>query len=117
MRKALSLLLAALMFTSLFAISAVASDGSVDTGQRLYLRMMMDHTGVNSNDFAQQHTMDEWRALLADGGEKFIEKYSSEHPGMSDYLQGDLFPRHLSHLRAFLIHYASDSGNFASCAG
>lgn len=117
MKKALSTLLAALMFTSLFAITAVANEGNVDTGQRLYQRMMLDHTNLDSNQFAQRHTMDEWRDLMADGGEKFIEKYSSEFPGLGEYLKGDLFPRHLAHLRAFVIHYASDSGNFASCAG
>lgn len=117
MKKALSTLLAALMFTSLFALSAVASEGNVDTGQRLYQRMMIEHTDMDSNQFAQRHTIAEWTELMEGNGEKFIEKYSSEFPGLSDYLQGDLFPRHLAHIRAFVIHYASDSGNFASCAG
>ena len=117
MRKALSMLLAALMFTSLFAISAVASDGNVDTGQRLYLRLMADHVGMNSADFATLHSQAEWTALLENNGEKFAEKFAGEYPGLQGYLNGDLFPRHVPHLRAFLVHFANDSGNFPSCAG
>ena len=101
----------AVIFTA--AVLAFA-DGSADTGQRIYLKMLGDQTGLNGADFAAQHTIAEWNALFEGNGEKFVEATSAKFPKTKAYLSGDAFAKHLPHLNAFMTQYAKDSGNFPS---
>ncbi|GHS84902.1 hypothetical protein FACS1894103_6050 [Campylobacterota bacterium] len=103
--------LAALIAAATFAFA----DGSADTGQRIYLKMLGDQTGLNGADFAAQHTIAEWNALFAGNGEKFVEATAAKFPKTKEYLSGDAFAKHLPHLSAFMTLYAKDSGNFPSC--
>lgn len=116
MKRIFKSLFAVLLSLGLFAVAAEAN-GNADTGQRIYLKMMNDATGLNGADFAKLHTIAEWKALFDGKGEKFVAEMSSKYPKTKDYLSGDLFPKHLEHLKAFMVHYAKDSGNFPSCSG
>jgi hypothetical protein len=99
------------------ATTVFASDGNADTGQRIYLKMMGEQTGLNGADFARLHTIAEWAELFDGNGEKFVKEMSKKFPTTKDYLSGELFGKHLPHIKAFMIQYAKDSGNFPSCSG
>lgn len=116
MKRTLKTLLAALLTLGLFATAAQA-DGNADTGQRIYLKMMGDKIGMNGADFAKLETMAGWKAMFEGNGEKFVQTYGAKYPDLKGYLEGDLFPKHMPHIKAFMIHYAKDSGNFPSCSG
>lgn len=117
MKRMLTTLLATLLSLGLFATAAVANEGNPDTGQRIYLKMMGDPLGMNGADFAKQQTMQGWKDLFEGNGEKFIKMYAEKYPAIKDYLTGELFQKHMPHIKAFFIHYAKDSGNFPSCSG
>lgn len=116
MKRIFKVLLAAVLALGFFATTSYA-DGNADTGQRIYLKMMNGATGLNGADFAKLHTIAEWTALFEGKGEKFVAEVTAKYPSTKDYLNGDLFQKHLPHLKAFMIHYAKDSGNFPSCSG
>lgn len=116
MKQVFKMLLAAVL-TLGFMASAAYANGNADTGQRLYLKNMNDATGLNGADFAKLHTIAEWTDLFAGKGEGFIAEISAKYPKTKDYLNGDLFQRHMPHIKAFMIYYAKDSGNFPSCSG
>lgn len=85
-------------------------------GQKYYLKFLKKKTGLNGGEFATKHTQAEWQDLFANGGAKFIEKYSAEYPDASKFFNGDKFKnKYMQHISDFLINYASDSGNVPSC--
>jgi hypothetical protein len=103
--------LAAIWLTALAAFA----DGNADTGQRVYLKMLRDHTGMNGADFAAQHTVAEWNALFEGDAKGFVEEIGGKYPSAKAYLNGENFAKHKPHLNAFTTNYAKDSDNFPSC--
>ncbi len=77
---------------------------------------MKSDTGLNGSQFATQFTQSEWKEMFNDDGKAFIEKYATKYPHMVDFFEGDRFKnRMMGDIKSFLINYASDSGNIASC--
>jgi hypothetical protein len=113
MKKFITMLLAS--FIMVGSLVSVAS-ANADKGQRYYLRYMKNDTGLNGSQFATQFTQSEWKEMFKDDGEAFIAKYSKKYPHMAEFFEGDRFKnRMMKDIKSFLIQYASDSGNIASC--
>ncbi|MDR2151364.1 MAG: hypothetical protein LBO72_00960 [Helicobacteraceae bacterium] len=107
------------VFIALIALALAATtafaDGEADTGQRIYLKSLRDHTGMNGADFAALHTTAEWNALFGGDAEGFVNEIGEKYPNAKPYLSGEMFAKHKPYLKAFMTSYSKDSGNFPSC--
>ncbi|MDR0747358.1 MAG: hypothetical protein LBE89_05630 [Helicobacteraceae bacterium] len=97
------------------ALAAATAFADADTGQRIYLKMLRDHTGINGADFAAQHTTAEWNALFEGDAEGFVEEIGQKYVNAKPYLNGEMFAKHRRYLKEFMTSYSKDSGNFPSC--
>ncbi|MDR0665491.1 MAG: hypothetical protein LBF86_08255 [Helicobacteraceae bacterium] len=95
--------------------TAAFADADADTGQRIYLKTLSDHTGMNGADFAALHTTAEWNALFDGDAEGFVKEIGQKYPNALPYLNGEMFAKHRRYLKAFMASYSKDSGNFPSC--
>jgi len=113
MKKFITMLLASFLMVGSLATFASAN---ADKGQRYYLKFMKKDTGLNGSQFATQFTESEWKKMFENDGEAFISKYAEKYPHMADFFEGDRFKnRMMGDIKSFLIRFASDSGNVASC--
>ncbi|WP_458700116.1 hypothetical protein ACKGJI_09830 [Sulfurospirillum sp. 1307] len=113
MKRLLALLITAFMMVGVMSSSALADAAK---GQKYYLKYLKKTTGINGAKFAVQHTQAEWKALFANGGEKFIDEYSAKYPKAKAFFAKDKFKKkYMKHIADFCIEYASDSGNVPSC--
>lgn len=114
MKKILQILLVAFIAVG-FSISSASA--KVDKGQKYYLKFFKKSIG-KGDVFAKQYTQDEWKALFAGDGSKFItwatQKYSE--PKFVKFITSEKFKKkYLKHIGDFCVAYASDSGNIPSC--
>ncbi|MDD3324705.1 MAG: hypothetical protein PHN38_06260 [Sulfurospirillaceae bacterium] len=112
MRKLLSLVMAAFFMMSIATTSVFAD---AQKGQKAYLKYLKSATKLNGADFAKQQTQEEWKALFANDGAKFIEKYSAKFPDAAEFFKGEKFKKLMNDVRDFCVEYASDSGNVPAC--
>lgn len=112
MKKILAMAFAILIGMSFLTTSAFADPAK---GQRYYLKFMKDSTGVDGAKFSAFHTQAEWEKLFDEDAAEFIEVYSKKYPKAADFLKGKKFKKFMPHIKDFVIHYASDSGNVPSC--
>jgi hypothetical protein len=113
MKKLMMMLLSAFLMVGVISTSAFADSAK---GQKYYLKFMKKKTGMNGGQFAVKHTTAEWKDLFANGGAKFIEKYSKEFPKLDKFFHGAKFKdKYMQHIADFLEHYSKDSGNVPSC--
>lgn len=108
MKKGLSLLLTVLALGA-FATSAQAD---IKKGQKGYLKKCKKCHGNGTKGAAMQ-TQDEWEELFEDEASLIIEKH--EDTKAAKYFEGKKFKKLAPHLKDFLHHYGSDSGNVPSC--
>ncbi|MDN5377226.1 MAG: hypothetical protein PWQ42_522 [Sulfurospirillum sp.] len=113
MKKLMMMVLSAFLMLGVVSTSAFADAAK---GQKYYLKFMKKKTGMTGGAFAIKHTTAEWDALFADGGAKFIEKYSKEYPELEKFFTGDKFKeKYMQDIADFLKNYSKDSGNVPSC--
>lgn len=96
-------------------VAATLQAADVDVGQRIYLQMMSQVVQESADLFAARHTRAEWQKLLTDDGSAFVGQMCEQFPQLEAYLRSERFEIHLPHLRAYLLEWASDSGNFKGC--
>lgn len=108
MKKSTSLLL------SIVAMASLATTASADVkkGQKGYLKTCKKCHG-NGTKGASMQTQDEWAELFAEGAELIKEKH--EGTKAEKFFGGKKFKKLAPHLKDFLHHYGSDSGNVPSC--
>lgn len=113
MKKVLMMVLSAFLLVGVISTSAFADSAK---GQKYFLKFMKKKTGMNGGQFAVKHTTAEWKDLFANGGAKFIEKYSKEFPQLEKFFNSDKFKdKYMEHIADFLENYSKDSGNVPSC--
>jgi hypothetical protein len=113
MKKIFGILLASFLLVSVMSSSAFADAAK---GQKYYLKFLKKKTGMNGAKFATQHSQSEWKALFANGGEKFISTYSEKYPNLAKFFSSEKFKsKYSEHIADFCIEYANDSGNVPSC--
>jgi len=108
MKKSTTLLL------SVLALAAFATHASADIkkGQKAYLKTCKKCHG-NGTKGASMQTQEEWEELFADDNELITEKHAGTKG--EKFFGGKKFKKKASHLKDFLFHYGSDSGNVPSC--
>ena len=112
MKKIIGLLVSAFFVVGLLSTNAMADAAK---GQKYFLKYMKNDTGMTGAKFAIEHTQNEWKALFAGKGEKFIAEYSKKFPALKAFFEGDKFEKFMPDIRDFCIEFASDSGNVPSC--
>lgn len=114
MKKLLSILLTAFITMTVVNTAAYADAAK---GQKLYLKKLRKaFGGMNGAKFAGMHSQEEWEALFANDGAKFIDAMGSKYPKSKKFLKGKGFKKILPHIKDFAIEYANDSGNVPSCS-
>lgn len=112
MKKILTMAFAILIGMSFITTSAFADPAK---GQRYYLKFMKETIGKNGAEFSASHTQAQWEKLFENDASEFIEVYSKKYPKAADFLKGKKFKKFMPHIKDFVIHYASDSGNVPAC--
>ena len=82
-------------------------DGDSTKGMKIYGKKIKDECGINGVVFAGKHTQSEWIKIKDEG--KMADELSSICKGMK------IRDKYIKDLSAFVIEYASDSGNVPSC--
>jgi len=81
--------------------------GDSTKGMKIYGKKIKDECGINGVVFAGKHTQSEWIKIKDEG--KMSDEISSICKGMK------IRDKYIKDLSAFVIEYASDSGNVPSC--
>ncbi len=108
MKKGTALLLSIVAF----GLLATNAQADVKKGQKGYLKKCKKCHG-NGTKGASMQTQDEWTELFEEDGAMIIEKH--EGTKAEKWFGGDGFKKLAPHLKDFLHHYGSDSGNVPSC--
>ncbi len=112
MKKRLVLLL---VINLLFMILCSYSIADIGKGKKVYAKFLKKPTGINGAIFSIQHTEDEWSGLFENNADTFRKECISKFPKTKKFISGGRFNKLKDHLKDFLMHYASDSGNIPKC--
>jgi len=83
------------------------ASGNSSKGQKLYAKKLKKVCGMKGGEFAKKHTQDEWIKIEKDG--KLADEIKAVCNGV------EIKDKYLLDISAFLIEFASDSGNVPSC--
>ncbi len=100
-----------------FAILCMANEttGSQTKGMVYYKYLIKDKTGVRGDLFAKKYTEKEWMALFENNATLFKKRLFGIDPQLDTLLESSKFVEIMPHLKAFVIHYAKDKENGATC--
>jgi cell division protein FtsN len=93
--------------TSVQTQTQKTTSGNPSRGQKLFAKRVKKECGVNGGEVAKKHTQSEWEKLLKDG--KLADELSNICNGVK------VKEKYLLDIGAFLMQFASDSGNVPSC--
>ena len=82
---------------------SILDSGDSTKGQKLYSNKLKKSCGLNGSEFAHKHTQEEWGQLQNSG--KLAEEIASICKGAT------IRKKYLLDISAFVIEFASDSGN------
>ena len=82
---------------------SILASGDSNKGQKLYSNKLKEHCGMRGGEFAHQHTQEEWGQIKNSG--KLGEEIASICHGAK------VKDKYLLDISAFVIEFASDSGN------
>ncbi len=109
MKKQTSVLMAAIVALGLMSTTASAD---IKKGQKGYLKTCKKCHG-NGTKGASMQTQDGWTELFANDNKLIVEKHQGTKG--QKFFGSKKFKKLAPHLKDFLFHYGSDSGNVPSC--
>ncbi|WP_373072630.1 cytochrome C [Sulfurimonas sp.] len=111
------------MLSSALILTAVSAQAALYKGQKVYSKVCIKcHTsGV---EFVGGKTQFEWESYMDNKGKKLVEthlesdkfKEDEDYKKYKKYFESNKFKKRTKHLKEFLMEYAEDSGNVASCS-
>ncbi len=98
-------------------ISCMANNvsGSHTKGMIYYKYLMKEPLGMRGDLFSKQYTTQEWLTLFDHNATLFKEQFSGINPQLDELLRSSKFTEIMPHLKAFVVHYAKDKKNSATC--
>jgi len=109
MKKQTSVLMAIIVALGLMSTAATAD---IKKGQKGYLKTCKKCHG-NGTKGASMQTQDGWTALFENDNALIVEKHKGTKG--EKFFGSKKFKKLAPHLKDFLFHYGSDSGNVPSC--
>lgn len=110
MKKILFLLI--FIYGSLFAEYA---NGSFDKGLTYYKYLLKNELNYDGSVFTAKHTAKEWEKLFENNADGFKKEFSGISTKLDSLLKSEKFEKLAPHIKAFVIHYAKDSGYSPHC--
>jgi hypothetical protein len=95
--------------------AAAIETGNIDKGQKIILKKLKAALNMNGQKLAAMHTADEWTDMFDNGGAGFIKFLIETAPNKEVMWNSPEFKEDMKDIKAFVIQYASDSGNVPSC--
>ncbi len=96
-----------------FGLLSTTANADIKTGQKAYLKECRNCHG-NGTKGAAMKTQHEWSEAFKDDAKLFREWHKDDKRAMQ-IINSDKFESYVPHLRDFLYHYGSDSGNVPTC--
>ena len=107
------LLLVLILISS--SIHAQYNDGSADKGLTYYKFIFKDELKYNGSVFTGKHTEKEWAKLFENNAKEFKKEFAGITTKLDKFINSKKFEKIAPHIKAFAIHYASDSGYSPHC--
>lgn len=107
---------ALIIFLLAFTFSFAEYDnGSPDKGLTYYKFLFKNELKYNGSVFTAKHTAKEWEELFNNKAEGFKKEFGGISKKLDDLFSSKKFDKLAPHIKAFAIHYASDSGYSPHC--
>ncbi len=94
-------------------LMSTAANADIKKGQKAYLKNCKKCHGIGTKGAAMK-TQAQWKAAFEDDA-KLFKAWHKNDPKANKFVHSKKFKKYAPHLRDFLMHYGSDSGNIPSC--
>ncbi len=105
------------LITLVFMTQCLANEltGSPSKGMVYYKYLMKEQLGERGDTFSKRHTAAAWIELFDNNATLFKKEFSGLTPQLDTLLKSSKFVEIMPHLKAFVVHYAKDKKNHATC--
>ncbi len=106
----------AILFLVCFMHSMANESAGVPTKGMIYYKYLIkEKVGIRGDLFSKQYTTKEWITLFDNNATLFKKQFSGIDPQLDTLLNSAKFLEIMPHLKAFVIHYAKDKTDSATC--